>query len=229
MFDSQSVRQTDRIVIFGIGAFADQIFRYLMMEGIHVTAFTVEKDFCELSSFHDLPVVPFEELDKTYAKDSFSILICVGYNKMNQIRKRIFETVKEKGYRISSFIHPTATVLATDFGEGNIVLENANIGIGCIIGNGNIFYNNSVICHDAIIQDFNYFSPSVTVLGGAIVQNCCFLGGNSTIKNKAIVRDYSLVGANAFVRQDTKEKSVIVPAMSASLNRDSFSIIERIM
>lgn len=222
-------RKTNKTIIFGIGFFADQIFRYCMMEGIQVVAFTVEKEYYGAESFHGLPVIPFEDLEKTYSKDSFSILICVSYNNMNQDREKVFKKIKEKGYTISSFIHPTATILADSLGEGNIILENASIGIGCRIGDGNIFYNNTVISHDTVIKNYNFFAPSSTVLGGVKINNGCFFGGNSTIKNKTIIRDYSLVGANAFVRQDTEEKSVIVPAESKKLKYDSFSIIDRIM
>ena len=220
---------TNRLIVFGIGYFADQIFRYLSYEGIHVTAFTVEKEFCNVKTFHGLPVIPFEELEKHYSKDEYRVLICIGYNEMNTIRERIFEKVKKMGFRISSFIHPSATILTNNLGEGNIVLENVSISIGCSIGNGNIFYNNAVICHDVSIDDFNYFSPSSTVLGEVTIRNNCFFGGNSTCKNRITIEDYCLIGANSFVNDNTQKNEVIVPAKSIVLDCDSFSLVEKLM
>lgn len=222
-------RKTNKTIIFGIGFFADQIFRYCMMEGIQVVAFTVEKEYYGAESFHGLPVIPFEDLEKTYSKDSFSILICVSYNNMNQDREKVFKKIKEKGYTISSFIHPTATILADSLGEGNIILENASIGIGCRIGDGNIFYNNTVISHDTVIQNYNFFAPSSTVLGGVKINNGCFFGGNSTIKNYITIDDYCLVGANAFVRNSTNKNEVIVPTKSVSLNAESMYFVDKLM
>lgn len=222
-------RRTDGIIIFGAGFFADQIYRYLTKEGKFVSAFTVEKEYCTAKWFHDIQVIPFEELELHFSKENISILICVGYNKMNQIREQIFEKIKNKGYKILSYIHPKATVLADRVGMGNIILENASIGIGCIIGEGNIFYNNAVICHDVSVNSFNYFSPSSTVLGTAVVKNGCFLGANATIKNGITIDDYSLIGANAFVRKNTCKQSVVVPAESVVLDCNSLSLVNKLM
>ena len=219
----------DGIVVFGIGRFAEQIFRYLSIENIRVKAFTVEKAYCDKKMLHGLSVIPFEDLDNFYSKEDISILICVGYNKMNLIREQIYEKVKSQGYNIASFIHPTATVLSDDIGEGNIVLENASIGIGCRVGDGNIIYNNTAISHNVTINNFNYFSPSSTVLGGVTVNDGCFFGGNSTIKNDIIIEDHCLIGANAFVRHNTKKNAVIVPAKSVMLECDSFSLVDKLM
>ncbi len=110
-----------------------------MLEGKCISAFTVEKDYCTTEKFHDIDVIPFEELELHFPKESINILICIGYNKMNRIRERIYEKVKEEGYSILSYIHPKATVLTDKMGIGNIILENASIGIGCSIGEGNVF------------------------------------------------------------------------------------------
>ena len=221
--------EKQNLIIFGIGYFADQIFRYLCLEGKTVEAFTVEKKYCDKKCFHDLPVIPFEELENHFSKNNISILVCIGYNKMNQVRKRVFDRIKDKGYKILSYTHPNATVLTDKLELGNIILENVSIGIGCFVGEGNIFYNNSVICHDVIIHNYNYFSPSSTILGGAQIKNGCFLGGNSTIKNGITIEDNSLIGANAFVRRDTRKKEVIVPANSITLDYDSFLLAEKLM
>lgn len=69
-----------KIVIFGIVIFAEQIYRYLSIEGIKVISFTVEKDYCNKELLHDIPVIPYEELGKYYSKNNIEILVCIGYN-----------------------------------------------------------------------------------------------------------------------------------------------------
>lgn len=148
---------------------------------------------------------------------------------MNQLRERIFKMLKDDGYNIAHYIHPQATILTDDFGEGNIVLENASIGIWCRIGDGNIFYNNAVICHNVRINSFNYFSPSSTVLGEVTIFNGCFFGGNSTIKNGITIDDYCLIGTNAFVRDNISKYKVIVPTKSKELDLNSLSFVDKLM
>lgn len=226
MFDTEDDK---KIVLYGIGYFASQINRYLIMEGIHISAFTVEQAFCDKDVFQGIPVIPFENLKQYYSINDIKIIVCIGYNMMNQARAKVFSLIKEHGFEIGSYIHPSATILSDALGEGNIVLENVNISIGCSIGNGNVLFNNVVISHDTRIGDFNYFAPSSTVLGTCDIRNNCFLGGNSTIKNKSFIDDYTLVGANAFVRINTKKYSVIVPAKSIELDTKSTDMIQRIM
>lgn len=136
---------------------------------------------------------------------------------MNAVRKRIFREVRTKGYQIMSYIHPSATVLTENIGEGTIIMERALIGPFVHMGVGNIFYPDAHVAHDSTIGDFNFFSVSCAVAGHVRIGNNCFLGNNCTIKNGIALRDYTLVGAGAYISKDSEPFSVYVPARSARL------------
>lgn len=217
------------LIIFGVGEIACQVFQHIILEKKYrVVAFTINKQYCSISSLFGLPVVPFEELDILFPNKNYCILVCIGFNQMNKTRKNIFDMILEKGYEIIGYKHDTATVLTKEVGLGNIILENVNISIGCKIGNGNIFVNNSVVCHDVKMKDFNYVSPGSVVLGHAKIGSFCFLGANSTIKDNIIVDDYNLIGANAFVNKNTLKNDVYVPPKSYKLKKYSYEMIEHL-
>ena len=215
----------ERIIIYGIGDLAFQLYRYLSLDNRYkVDAFSVEKEYLKEKEFLGLPVVAFETIETIYAKDDYKMLVCVGYNSMNQTRARIFSAIIKKGYEIINYIHPLATVLSEDIGFGNIILENANISIGAKIGNGNIIYNNVTVCHDVHIKDFNFFAPSSCVLGFCQIDKYCFIGANATIRNNVSISKGCLIGANSFIRDNTKNYSVYVPEKTRILNKSSIDI-----
>ncbi len=203
-------------IIFGVTDLADVLFFELQQRGIEVDAFCVNRQFKEEENHCGLQVVTYEELD---TKDDIGIYICVGYHSMNQARAKIYQDLKRKKVKILSFIHESAIVMTNQIGEGCLIFENAVIGPYTKIGNANIFYPKSMVSHHSIVGDFNFFAISSSVAGRVVVKNYCFIGNNATTKDKIEIADYTLVGAGAYVKEDTKEKTCIVPAESVVLEK----------
>lgn len=209
----------EKILIFGNTKFAEMIAYYITTEtAIKIVGFTVDKSYINEPAIMDLEVIPFEAIDSLISKKEVKILPVIGYNKMNQIRRDIHGRVKDKGFEITSFVHPTAKIAQNcSMGEGNIFLENTLVQPFVTIGNGNVFWSKVNICHHTIIGDFNFFAPSSSLSGNVKVMNQCFLGNNSTVKNETTIASYSLIGVGAYVSSDTKEYSVVVPIASQTL------------
>lgn len=212
-----------KAILFGMNAFSRLLRKYLAeTDDMRVTALTAEsayisKDVIEKWGEDEIPIIPFENLEEICPPDEYGVLVCIGYSQMNSVRERVFKIVREKGYRIMSYIHPTATVLADRVGDGTIVMERALIGAFVTMGEGNIFYPASHIAHDSVIGDFNFFSISCSVAGHVSVGNNCFLGNNCTTKNGIRIGDYTLVGAGCYLSKSSEPYSVYVPARSVLL------------
>ncbi len=190
------------LVIFGDTQFAERIYQYIKIEqAFNVLAFTQEANFINRDFIHAIPVVPYEELRDKYS--DFSILIAIGYDRMNELRRQIYTMCKNDKYKIATFISRTAIVYADSIDEGTIILPSVHIGPGCQIGKCNFFESASVLSHDNIIGAFNFVSTNVVLGGFAKVGNNCFLGLHSTIKNDIIIDDFSLVGSCANVLLST--------------------------
>ena len=200
----------NKIIIFGTGEFAQEIFLYLKkFSKFQIVAFTVHKEFIKNGSLFEKPIIPFEEIESNYSPNEASILICVGFSKMNKKRERIFHEVKKKGYKLENFIHPSNYIWDEfEIGENCIILENNIIRPNVKIGNDVIIENNNVISHHTIIKDHCYVTSQVVVAGHVMIEPNCYLGINCTIRNRVKLEKECLIGAGAVILRNTKEKEV---------------------
>lgn len=198
-------------VIFGDSAFAERIYKYIQCEGIHkVLCFTNEEKFIAKERMDSLDVVPFEHLSERYDKNTFEILVCIGYANMNKLREKIYCLCKSAGYKIGTWISSTVLLYSEDIAEGNIIMPGVLIGPTTKVGKCNIIASRVCISHDSIIGNFNFIS-SATVLGGfANIENNTFIGLNVTIRDGISIRDFSLIGSGSNVLNTTDATSVYV-------------------
>lgn len=206
-----------KVIIFGVTQFAEILSHYIEREGVcEIAGYTVNAPYVPPGG-GGYPVLPFEQIEEHYPPDQYSMFICVGYNRMNAVREKIFRQAKDKGYEILSYIHPTATVLTDAIGEGTIIMERAVIGPFVKMGMGNVFWADSHVAHHTTMGNFNFFTISVAVAGNIVIGSNCFFGNNCTIKNGIRIGDYTLIGAGCYASRETEPYSVYVPARSIQL------------
>ena len=200
----------NKIIIFGTGEFAQEIFLYLKkFSKFNVIAFTIHKEFIKDKKLFEKPIIPFEEIENHFSNNESSMLICVGFSKMNKKREKIFYEVKKKGYKLENFIHPSNHVWDEfEIGENCIILENNIIRPYVKIGNDVIIENNNVISHHSVIKDHCYITSQSIIAGHVTIESNCYLGINCTIRNRIKLEKECLIGAGAVILKNTKEKEV---------------------
>lgn len=211
-------------IIFGTSSFASMLQVYIeKFYDIKVIGYIVDRKYCKEKLFNNLPLVPFDEIDNIFEPKKVSILIALGYKNMNELRKNKIGEVKEKGYRLQEFIHPSVNVDFASLGEGNIILENVTLGYNTKIGDGNIIWNGCNISHETEIGNFNFLAPSTTLAGKVIVENNCFFGINSSVKGGRKIREFTLIGAGCYMNDDSIPYGVYVPNRSKKIeNKTGF-------
>ena len=212
----------NKIIIFGTGEFAQEIFQYIeKFSKLKVVAFTIHKEFIKEKKLYEKPIIPFEEIENNYSPNEVSMIICIGFSKMNKKRERVFLEVKKKNYKLENFIHPSNYIWdELEIGENCIILENNVIRPHVKIGNNVIIENNNVISHHCIIKDNCYITSQAIVAGHVTIESNCFLGINCTIRNRIKIEKESLIGAGAVILKNTKEKEVY-SANTVMLSRKS--------
>ncbi len=207
------------IIIFGANDLGRLLKYYL--EDDHdrrtVVAYTMNQEYIKESWFLGLPVVPFERVDEEYPPDKYEVLLAIGNNRMNNIRKSVFYKCKEKGYNIASFFHSSCSIHSKEIGEGNILLENCLVYPFAKIGNGNLLWDHVLISHDCVVGDFNTFSSYADLCGYVTIGNNGYFGKHCIINEHSKIADYTLVGANAYAKRETDPYAVVVPARSVIL------------
>lgn len=212
-----------KLVIFGNSNFSKILKWYIDHDDTReVVAFCTESLFRKTNEFQGLPLERFEEIEYLYPPDQFEILLGVGYKNMNNLRKRIFNLCKEKGYQVATYIHSSSIVQSQELGEGNIILEKVVIGPFSKMGNGNLIMNNVSIAHDCIIGNYNTFSGMAGLAGNVKVGENCFFGKASVIKDNINIDDFSLIGANAYLNNNTN-KYMVIAASKGIVLKDKVS------
>lgn len=192
-----------KVIIAGINELSTVLHRSLKKEGIHeVCAFTVDKQYIKEDTIEGLPVIDFEELSSHYKMDEYEIALTLGYKKMNDVRKSFYGRCKEKGYRLFTYISPSAIVYSDDIGEGSLIYPGAYVGPYVKLGHANIVHMMVCISHHINIGDFNFFAGGSMIGGDVAIGSNCFIGMQNTIKNGISIGDRVLVGAKNFISHD---------------------------
>jgi sugar O-acyltransferase (sialic acid O-acetyltransferase NeuD family) len=176
-----------------------------------ISGFTVDGDYINKDNFLDLPLVPFDEVEKVFPPTHYKMLVALGYMNTNSLRARKFEEALDKGYSLPSVIHPKAHTYP-DLLAGNNTFIGANVTIhpGVTMGNNVIIRDNCFIGHNVVIEDHCFVGAGTIISGGAYIEEYCLLGVNSTIRDSIRIARAGIVGAGVTVLKDTSEKEVFI-------------------
>jgi sugar O-acyltransferase (sialic acid O-acetyltransferase NeuD family) len=199
-----------KTVIFGTGSYAEVAHFYLTQDSPHeVVAFAATADSIRETSFGGLPVVPFEELASSHPPSEHSLLVAVGYRKVNRIRTDFFLQAKAKGYPFVRYVNSKATTWKDlSVGDNTFVFENNVIQPFVTVGDNCVLWSGNHIGHHTKIADHCFITSHVVVSGNCRVGENCFIGVNATIGDGVTVAPRCVIGAGAVILKDTVEAGV---------------------
>ncbi|MBA7653695.1 UDP-3-O-(3-hydroxymyristoyl)glucosamine N-acyltransferase [subsurface metagenome] len=200
----------EKVVIFGTGEIASVAHFYLTHDSSYeVVAFTVDKEFIKEHQFLELPIVPFEEIEKTYPPDKFRMFVPISYRNVNKLRAEKYYQAKEKGYQLISYISSKATTWpGLVVGDNCFIFENNVIQPFVRIGNNVILWSGNHIGHHTVIKDHCFIASHVVISGSVTIEPYCFLGVNATIRDGIIIARECVIGAGSLILKDTAEREV---------------------
>lgn len=215
-------------MIFGTSIFAEVASFYLKHDSeFEVVAYTVNKENIDCNEFEGCPVIPFEEITEKYPPEKFDMFIAIAYQKINQIRAKIFSEAKNKGYNLISYVNSKVIKWGElDIGENCFIFENVVIQPFVKIGNNVIIWSGDHIGHHTSIEDHCFITSHVVISGNVNIGSYSFLGVNATIRDGIKIGKKNVIGAGAVILKDTKEGEVyttkattLLPIKSDKLNR----------
>jgi len=211
---------SSRIVIFGTLDTAELAHWYLENDSPYsVAAFTVNKEYMDRDTFKDRPVVPFEELEQHYPPSEYRLFAPMTGVKMNNVRKKIYEEGKAKGYDFISYVSSKATVCDNEIGENCFILEDNTLQPFTKIGNNVVMWSGNHIGHHGIIEDHVFFTSHVVLSGHCHVKERAWFGVNSTIRDYTTIGEGSLIGMGALITKDTEPNGLYIGAPAKKQER----------
>jgi sugar O-acyltransferase (sialic acid O-acetyltransferase NeuD family) len=216
--------RNNKTVIFGAGDFGE-VLHHMLVTGndFDVNAFVVDDDQKSTSRFCGLPVVSRSEAIDAYPPDQHSMMIAVGYSKMNENRKSIFEWAQSVGYTLASYVSPNATVAAgVRIGSNCIVFEGNTLQPFVEIHDNVILWSGNHIGHHSVIESDVFVSSHCVVSGSCRIGRGSFLGVNCTLQDGVRIGRRCFVGPSSLVRTDLEDDAVVIaPSTSVSAVRST--------
>jgi sugar O-acyltransferase (sialic acid O-acetyltransferase NeuD family) len=200
-----------RVVLFGTGSLAQLLHLYLTEDSDYeVVAFTATGERAAGESLHDLPLVPFDDVNHRYPPPKHRMFVAVGYSRMNRVRSHFYREASARGYELISYVSTGASVRAARLGDNSCIFDGAVIEPFVTLGNDVIVWGGARVSHHSSIGDHSFLAPGVTVAGHACIGSHCFLGANATVRDGISIGDDCLIGAGATVLRDTAARQVLV-------------------
>jgi len=187
-----------KVVIWGAGGHAkvvsEIISHYSNYEIVGYIDNTIQRKAQEV--LHDIPI--YGDLDDVPVhKTAPSIVVAIGNTA---VRRKIVETVQEKGFNFASVIHPRAHVAKdVTIGNGTVVMAAAVINSASVIGNHVIINTSSSIDHDCTIGDFAHIAPGAHLGGWVNIGENSFVGLGSSIRDRVTIGSGVTVGTGSTV------------------------------
>lgn len=193
------------VVIFGIEANAQLAHYYLTTDSPHtVVGFTVDRDYMPSEAeFCGLPVVPFEDIEDRYDPADVRILAPLTAADMNRLRARVFERIREKGYRCISYVSSRATVLSDAIGENCFILEDNTIQPFVEIGDNVVLWSGNHLGHHSRVRDHVFVTSQAVISGFCDIGPYSFLGVNCTLRDGLTLAEGSFIAMGACVTEAT--------------------------
>lgn len=213
----------EKIVIFGTEELAQVAHFYLTHDSPYeVVAFTVNRDYIKEKELLGLPIVPFEEIEKSYPPDEFKMFVGIGYSNVNKARAEKYYEAKSKGYELISYVNSKSVLWGdTEIGDNCFIFENQTIQPFVKIGNDVIIWSGNHIGHHSVIGDHCFISSHVVISGGVKIEPYCFLGVNATLRDWITIARECVIGMGAVIVKDTQEKGVYIGVAAKLYSDDS--------
>ncbi|MHC4309790.1 MAG: acetyltransferase [Planctomycetota bacterium] len=208
----ETIQKPHKLIIVGDTAFAEIAYEYFTHDSEYeVVSFSVEKDFLKKDSLFDLPIVPFETLERVYSPSDHSFFVAATYTQKNQLRSRLYNEAKEKGFKPASYISSNAFVWPNcQIGEHCFIFEDNTVQPFVRMGNNVILWSGNHIGHHSLIKNHVFISSHVVISGFCEIGEYSFMGVNATVSNNISIGNNCTVGAGAIIVGDIPDNKTVI-------------------
>jgi sugar O-acyltransferase (sialic acid O-acetyltransferase NeuD family) len=135
-----------------------------------------------------------DDLEQLFETYKYAV-VTVGQIKSNILKVKLFNTLKNIGYNLSTIVSPLAYVSKhATVDEGSVVMHQALINANAKIGKNCIINTKALVEHDAKVEDNCHISTGAIINGGVVVKANSFVGSNGTTKEYIEINGFVKAG-----------------------------------
>lgn len=207
------------LIIFGTGEIGELAKYYFENDSDYqVVAFTADDEFVKQNEFCERPLLPQSEIKEHFPPSECDVHVALSYKMLNRIRESKYILMKEKGYKLASYVCSKSVYWGDlAIGDNCFILENQTIQPTVTIGNNVMIWSGNHIGHGAIIGDHVYISSHVVISGHTTIGERSFFGVNSATRDFISIGSDVFVGMGVSVTKNLASGSVVLPPKSTTL------------
>lgn len=192
------------VYIVGTGKTAE-IYLDLLTSSQSIAGFIVDPEYKTDEMFHGYPVYTWDTLPNL----NCYFIVAVTYQKMSQVRRKLFEKAQATGLRPLSSVHSCAEIGAEEIGLHNFIFEFNNLQYGVKIKDNNILWSSNHIGHHTTIGSHNFFSSHVTIAGNCTIGDHNFFGIGSQVADGVTIGNYCWLSPGAIALTDLPDYTLL--------------------
>lgn len=199
-----------RIVIVGVSSTANMVYNFITRYTLYdVVGFAVNESYKDVDVFCGLPVFSLETLESIINKETDYLFVAIQWNNLNADRRRVFEGLKQYGYKFANLISPNAIVNGQIKGENCWVCDQVVIDSGAILRDNTFVKTGAYIADNVHVGPHCFIGARSLIAGGVKVGEQTFVGLSATIFDDVVIGDKCIVGATTAVKRNLDNYSVI--------------------
>ena len=194
----------EQIILLGSGGHAGSVMDSIMQLKQYKIAGFIERETAEKTADTGLPIIGTDnDLKAIYDAGIRNAFVTVGYLGKGNVREKIYDRLKQIGYRIPAIVDPSA-ILADNvwIKEGTYVGKRAVINANSHIGKMSIINTGVIVEHDNEIGDFSHIAVGSVLCGNVKIGERTLIGANATVIQGIKVGSNVIVGAGTTVRHE---------------------------
>ncbi|MBT7706922.1 hypothetical protein HN747_05770, partial [archaeon] len=154
------------IVIIGGGGHARVTAGALQEAGVNILGYTEIKTDQRSTNMLGVPCMGDDSSLEAIDPASVQLVLGVGGAVKPDIRAKLFNTWKKRGYAFSTVVHPSAFVdMSVKLGEGAQIMAGAVLQPGSNIEKNVLINTRAVIDHDCRIAAHTHIAPGAVLCG----------------------------------------------------------------
>lgn len=202
------------VIIIGAGDHAKVLLDILLEQEVTVIGLT-DKSISKETCVYGVSVIGDDSEILKYKTNEIELINGIGSVGNTSLRRKVFVSLKEKGYVFRRVIHPSVIISKrAKIGEGTQLLAGSVVNTEAEIGDNTIINTKTSIDHGCVIGKHCHIAPGCSFSGCVKVGDGTHIGTGTSIIQGINIGKNVLIGAGSVVINDVNdnEKAFGVPA-----------------
>lgn len=141
-------------------------------------------------------------LEEYFIRGVKNAVVGIGYLGKGDIRKRLYQKLKEIGYCLPVIVDPSAIISKTaQIGEGTFIGKGVIVNAEAVVGKMAIINTMALVEHECVVGDYTHIAVAAVLCGQVKVGSSSFIGANATIIQTICIPENVVVPAGFVVRR----------------------------